>query len=316
MDTQQVGSTDVRISRIGLGGFELGPEPDDEPDVENAVAVIRTGIEHGVDWLDTSENYLASANEALIGEALKSIDPDFKVCTKVAPYAALTGGASGFRPEQVHAACRESLRRFGRDHVDMYLLHYPDESGVPLEDTWGAMSELADAGLTRAIGMSNYDIADVEKCHAQRPVDVVQTGLSLLDYLDDRDMIRRCGELAIAVTIYEPLASGLLTEVPYDAVRARWAGTVWEDSAFFQRLLSEANADNCRAVTAGVRQAATRLNATVAQTAIAWVLAQPGVTAAIAGSHSVRHTAENAMAAQVDINTVAADLEALIETDT
>jgi aryl-alcohol dehydrogenase-like predicted oxidoreductase len=312
VEQRTVGHTDVRISLVGLGGYELGPEPDEQPDVDRAVEIISTGIEHGVNWLDTSENYLTSNNESLIGTTLEKLPTDFLVGSKVAPHAALSGGASGFRPEQVHAACRGSLQRLGRDHLDMYLLHYPDESGVPLEDTWAAMAELADAGLVRAIGLSNYELPDIERCHAQRPVDVLQTGLSMLDYLDDRDMIKRCGELGIAVTIYEPVANGLLTEVPFEQVRARWAGGIWEESAVFQRLLVNRNADSCRAVTDGLRDVARQIGATVAQTAIAWVLRQPGVTAAIAGSGSVAHTAENARAGTVDVGAVLPELERLV----
>src|SRR3954470_12683429 len=99
-----VGASGVDISVIGIGGYELGPEPAEHPDVDNAVAVIEAAYDAGVTWLDTSENYLATANESLIGEALRRLGHDFEVCTKVCPHAALTGGASGFRPEQVHAA--------------------------------------------------------------------------------------------------------------------------------------------------------------------------------------------------------------------
>jgi aryl-alcohol dehydrogenase-like predicted oxidoreductase len=311
MELRPVGETDVHISRVGIGGYELGPEPDEQPDVDQAFAVIRTGIDGGVNWIDTSENYLTSNNESLIGAALRRLPPDFLVCTKVAPYAALTGGASGFRPEQVHAACHASLRRLGRDHLDLYLLHYPDDSGVPLEDTWGAMAQLQDAGLVRAIGMSNYDLGDIERCHKQRRVDVIQTGLSLVDYLGDREMIRRSGELGIAVTIFEPVASGVLTDVPFDVVRARWAGGVWEQSAFFQRVFSGPNEGRCRTASDRVRAIGALLGVPAAQVAIAWVLRQPGVTAAIAGSRSLSHTAENVGAGGVDITGVYDELESL-----
>jgi aryl-alcohol dehydrogenase-like predicted oxidoreductase len=152
MELRPIGGSGVRISRVGLGGYELDPEPGDAPDVDHAVAVFRAGIEQGANWVDTSANYLTSNNESLIGEALKQLPSHFVVCSKVAPYAALTGGASGFRPEQVQAACGGSLRRLGRDYLDIYLLHYPDESGVPLEDTWEAMAALCDAGVVRTIG--------------------------------------------------------------------------------------------------------------------------------------------------------------------
>ena len=152
---ESIGRSSVSISRIGLGGYELGPEPGEQPDVVRAARVIQTAIDSGINWLDTSENYLETRNESLIGAALAGIDSEFLIASKVAPGAAITGGGSGFRSEQVHQACRDSLRRLGREQIDVYFLHWPDESGVPLEETWGAMAALVEVGLVRAIGMSN-----------------------------------------------------------------------------------------------------------------------------------------------------------------
>ena len=133
MSRQPVGSTGVSVSRIGLlGGYQLGPEPDEHPDVDRAVRVIETAIASGVNWLDTSENYLATRNESVIGPALARIDDGFLVASKVAPGAGVTGGGSGFRREQVLQACRDSLTRLARDHLDIYFLHWPDDTGVPL----------------------------------------------------------------------------------------------------------------------------------------------------------------------------------------
>jgi aryl-alcohol dehydrogenase-like predicted oxidoreductase len=247
----------------------------------------------------------------LIGDALARIRGEFLVATKAAPSAAITGGGSGFRPDQIHAACRASLRRLGREQIDIYFLHWPDETGVPLEETWGAMSELADAGLVRAIGLSNYDLEDVERCHAQRPVDSVQTGLSMIDYLDDRDLIARCGELGIGVVVYEPLASGILSDKTLQQVLAVWDGP-WLESSFYKRLLAAGKAERSFAVADGMRPIAARLGVTVAQLAIAWVLHQPGVSAAIAGSRDGSHVRENAGAATVDLTGTLDELEALI----
>ncbi len=311
MRLHPIGRTGVSVSSVGLGGYELGPEPGEDPDVDRSVAVIATSIESGVNWLDTSENYLDTRNESLIGAALGRIDADFVVATKAAPSTGVTGGGSGFRRDQIHAACRASLRRLGRDLIDVYFLHWPDRSGVPLEETWGAMAELVDEGLVRAIGMSNYDLGDVERCHPQRRVDVVQTGLSLIDYLDDREMIARCGELGIEVVIYEPLAGGILSGKTLEQVLATWTGP-WVDTPFYKRLLSPGMAERSFAVADGVRPIAERLSATVAQVAIAWVLHQPGVTAAIAGSRDGRHMRENAAAADVDLAGVLDELDELI----
>jgi aryl-alcohol dehydrogenase-like predicted oxidoreductase len=306
-----LGKTEVLVSRVGLGGFELGPDEGEEPDVGRAVRVLQASIDAGVTWVDTSENYLGTRNEALIGAALAQVGPELLVATKVAPGAAITGGGSGFGRSQVHAACRASLRRLGREVIDVYFLHWPDDTGVPLEETWGAMAELVEAGLVRAIGMSNYDLADIARCHAQRPVDVVQTGLSMIDHLEDRDLVRGCGDLGIGVVIYEPLASGILTGRTLQEVRAIWTGP-WVSSPFYQRLLAPGRAERSFDVANGILPIAQRLDASVAQVAIAWVLSQRGVTAAIAGSRDGRHMRSNSQAADLDLTDVRGELEALI----
>jgi aryl-alcohol dehydrogenase-like predicted oxidoreductase len=311
MESRPMGGSRVSLSTVGLGGLELGPEFGEEPDVDRAEAVIRTALDAGTDWIDTSENYLDTQNESLIGAALGRVADDVLVATKAAPSAAITGGGTGFRRNEIHDACRASLRRLGRDHIDVYFLHWPDDTGVPLEETWGAMAELVDEGLVRAIGLSNYDLEDVERSHAQRPVDVVQVGLSMLDYLDDRPTIARCGELGVGVVVYEPLASGILTGKTLDQVLATWTG-VWVETPFFQRLLSPGKAERSFAVADGMRPIAARLGATVAQLAIAWVLHQPGVSAAIAGSRDGRHVGENAQASRLDLRDVLEELERLI----
>jgi len=301
----------VSVSTVGLGGFELGPETGKDPDVARAAEVIQVARDAGVDWLDTSENYMDTRNESLIGAALQRVGGEFLIATKAAPSAAITGGGSGFHRDEIHAACHASLRRLGREQIDIYLLHWPDDTGVPVEETWGAMAELVDEGLVRAVGMSNYDLADVERCHAQRPVDVVETGLSLIDYLDDRGSIVRCAELGIGVVIYEPLASGILSGKTMEQVLMTWKGP-WLEAAFYKRLLAPGRAQRSFAVAEGVRSIADRLEATVAQVAIAWVLHQTGVSAAIAGSRSALHARENAESARVDLTDCLAELEALI----
>jgi aryl-alcohol dehydrogenase-like predicted oxidoreductase len=153
----------------------------------------------------------------------------------------------------------------------------------------------------RAIGLSNYELEDVERCHRLRRVDVVQVGLSLVDYLEDRPYIASCGELGIAVTIYEPLASGILTGRTMEQILAIWDGP-WLESSFYKRLLGPGNAERSFAVADGLRAIAEELNATVAQVAIAWVLHQPGVTAAIAGSRSEQHTRDNTCAARLTLS--------------
>lgn len=281
------------------------------PDVDGGVRVIDTALDAGINWLDTSENYNDTKNESLIGAALARSSGHMMVSTKAAPKPLITGGGSGFRRDQIHAACRASLSRLGREAIDIYFLHWPDDTGVPLDETWGAMSELVDDGLVRVIGLSNYNLADVELCHQQRSVDVVQDGLSLIDYLDARDGFARCRDLGIGVVAYEPVASGILAGRTMEEVLALWTGP-WVDSAFYKRLLAPGRVERSFAVADGLRPIAVRLGATVAQVAIAWVLHQRGVSAAIAGSRDGRHVHENAQAAELDLSAVMDDLEQLI----
>src|SRR5262249_43574128 len=158
---------------------------------------------------------------------------------------------------------------------------------------------LVDDGWVRTIGLSNYDQEDIARCHQQRPVDVVQDGLSLIDYLDSRDTIAWCGRQGIAVTIYEPLANGVLTDTPFEQVRARWVGSAWDNITVYPELLCAENAELAGQVVSGLRRIADRIGATVAQVALAWVLSQPGVASAIAGSSSPERARSNAGAGEV-----------------
>ena len=124
-------------------------------------------------------------------------------------------------------------------------------------------------------------------------------------------MIARCGELNVGVVIYEPLASGILSDKTLEQVLATWDGP-WMESSFFKRLLAPGRAERSFAVADGMRPIATRLGVTVAQLAIAWVLHQPGVVAALAGSRDGRHVHENAEAGLLDLTGTLEELEALI----
>ena len=162
MRRASVGNTGIELSAIGLGGFELGETAADVPAARAAIAAAMTS---GVNWVDTADEYHATANESVIGEALGGLTERPLISSKRWP------GGDSFSPAGIHAGCRDSLQRLGVDHLDLYFLHWPDDQ-IPLQESWGAMAELADQGLVRAIGLSNYTLTQIEACHAARPVDV------------------------------------------------------------------------------------------------------------------------------------------------
>jgi aryl-alcohol dehydrogenase-like predicted oxidoreductase len=310
VDLRTLGSSDVSVSPVGLGGYELGggDAARGDPSAAQAMEVVRAALAAGINWLDTSEQYYDTRNETVIGDVLQHVGPAMLVATKLWP----APGGSGFHREGVHAGCRASLKRLRRDRIDIYFLHRPDPNGVPLDETWGAMSELVEQGLVRAIGLSNYTIEQVELCHKQRRVDVVQEGLSLIDYLHHRQPIARCGELGIGVVTFEPIAGGILTGKSLAQVREVW-GEEYVAWPFYQRLLVPGKAEQSFAVADGVRPIAARFGISVAQLAIAWVLHQSGVTAALGGTRNPANVRQNAGATDVHLTPDAlAELEALI----
>jgi aryl-alcohol dehydrogenase-like predicted oxidoreductase len=240
----------------------------------------------------------------LVGKALAGRRNGIFLATKVAP----APEGTGFRPEQVQAACDASLGRLGVDVIDLYQLHWPDGSGVPVEDTWGAIGGLVDAGKVRWVGVSNFDRTLIERCSAIRHIDSLQQEFSLVRP-DDRELIRWCGEAGIGVLSYSPLGAGLLTGA-FDREDAQRIDD-WRAS---DGLTSVGHLDRVFALVDGMRPVAERLGVSLPQLALAWNWQQPGVTSAIAGSRDAEHTRSNAAAGDLELDGgTLAELDALIE---
>jgi aryl-alcohol dehydrogenase-like predicted oxidoreductase len=293
MRTRRLGSRGPELSTVGFGAWEAGGDDWGPNDSEaTVIQAIHAGLDAGMNWIDTAEVYGHGVSETIVGRAIAGRTPAPIVATKVAP----APDGTGFRPEQVRAAGEASLGRLGVDVIDLYQLHWPDETGVPVEDTWGAMTELLDAGMVRAIGVSNFDRPLIERCLAIRHVDSLQQEFSPIRP-DDRDLIRWCGEAGIAVLSYSPLGAGFLT----GAIDRASAGAI-EDWRADDGLTESEHLDRVFAIVEGMRPIAERLGITLPQLALAWNLAQPGVTSAIAGSRSAAHTRENAGGGDVELD--------------
>jgi aryl-alcohol dehydrogenase-like predicted oxidoreductase len=295
MRTKQLGSGGPELSVIGYGAWEAGGEDwgANESD-EAVVAAMHAALEAGINWIDTAEVYGGGESERLVGLAVAGRRDDVLIASKVAPADAGTG----FRPEQVAAACEASLQRMKMEVIDLYQLHWPDETGVPIEDTWSAMASLVDAGKVRFIGVSNFDRALIERCEAIRHVDSLQQEFSMLR-LDDRALIASCGERGTGVLSYSPLAVGMLTgRFTRESATAVQDWRRGDDGGPF----AAEHLDRSLSVVESLRPIAERLGCTMAQLALAWNWYQPGVTSAIAGSRTPEHVRENAAAGDFELD--------------
>jgi len=282
---------------IGLGGWEAGGgrtwgRNEDDREV---VRALRRGWDLGANWIDTAEVYAKGGSEELIGRALVGY-PQVRVMSKVGPHP----DGSGVRPEEIQVAIEGSLRRLRRESLDLYLVHWRDP-GVPLEDTWGAMAQLVERGLVQHIGVSNFCAGELETCAAIHPAEVLQLQGSLLYRNELETLGPVCRRLGTGIVCYGSLAYGLLSGSFSGDVEDWRSGKEASDDFFvvenFNRFFAPGTLPVQLARVIAVRAVASELGLTVAQAAVAWLLAQPGVSAAIVGSRSVRHIEENLAAA-------------------
>ena len=299
MKMQKLGSNGPEISVVGFGAWEAGGGIWGEVPDEQTIEAMRAAVEAGITWIDTAEVYGSGRSEELVGRALEGLDA--LVFTKVAPQ----GAGTGFRPEQVKEAARKSLDRLQRDAIDLYQLHWPDSS-IPVEDTWGAMAELVDEGLVRYIGVSNFDRELIERCEKIRHVDSLQPHFSMLHQAGRWRFFPFCKENGTGIIAYGPLAGSLLTgaitmETTFDDSDWR-SGKTSGQAGYFDEFFAPGKKERNLEKVEQLKKVAERLDASMAQLALAWVFHQEGVTGAIAGSRSPKHVRDNAEAGRISLS--------------
>jgi aryl-alcohol dehydrogenase-like predicted oxidoreductase len=307
MRMRRLGSDGPQISVVGYGAWEAGGGREwgsAKPD-ERIVEAIRAGLDAGITWIDTAEVYGSGRSEDLVGRAVAGRRDRVLIFTKVAP----APEGSGFRPEEVHKACRGSLARLGVDRLDLYQLHWPDSTGVAVEDTWGAMTELVEQGLVRHIGVSNFDRDLIERCETIRHVDSLQPEFSMLE-ADNSALIAWCGERRIGAITYGPLAYGILTGAIDEHTTFERGDHRAPGGEVYETFLRPGRVESTLVVVDVLRGAADRMGVSPADIAIAWNVAQPGVTGAIVGSTDAEHVRANAAAGDLEL-----DPETLAELD-
>jgi aryl-alcohol dehydrogenase-like predicted oxidoreductase len=280
VEVTRLGSSDLRVSRVGLGCNNFGRRLD----AAATRAVIDAALDVGVTFLDTADVYGTGDSERFIGEALAGRRDEVVLATKFGQDASVPG--PGGSREHVRAALDASLGRLGFDVIDLYYYHRPD--GVtPLEETLGAMRELVDEGRVRWLGLSNVDAELVRRAAASGvTVVAVQNHYSLLRRDDDAEVLPLCRELGIGYVPYFPLASGRLTG-KYRRGEPHPAGT---------RLAAGDVADADLERVEALEREAGRRRRSLLDAAIGGLASIPGIASVIAGATSADQVRANAAA--------------------
>jgi aryl-alcohol dehydrogenase-like predicted oxidoreductase len=300
MEHVALGNDRLDVSRIGLGcmgmsDFYTGSGLDDA----QSLRVIGRALDLGVTFFDTSDMYGPHTNEILVGKALKRASDDVVLATKFGvvrdPDDPSRRGVDG-SPDHVRRSIEGSLRRLGRDHVDLYYLHRVDPA-TPIEDTVGAMAQLVTEGKVRYLGLSEAAPDTIRRANAVHPITAVQTEYSLWTRDPEQEVLPTVRELGIGFVPYSPLGRGFLTGT------IRSVDQLAEND--FRRFNPRFEGDNLKAnirIVEQVDDVARAIGATPGQVALAWLLAQGEDIAPIPGTKRIPYLEENVAADAVRLS--------------
>jgi aryl-alcohol dehydrogenase-like predicted oxidoreductase len=284
------------VGAVGLGCMTMASIYG-QADEAASIAAIRRAAELGATLIDTADAYgQDGANEVLVGRALKGIRERVALATKFGNIRRDGKAAVDGRPAYVRAACDASLRRLGVEVIDLYFQHRVDPA-VPIEDTVGAMSRLVEAGKVRWLGLSEAAPATIRRAHAVHPIAALQTEYSLWCREVEAEILPTCRELGIGFVAYSPLGRGFLTgtiQQPEDLAEG-------DRRREHPRFAPENLARN-RPLLDPLRALATAKDATPAQLALAWLLAQGPEIVPIPGTKRPARVADNAAAAELALS--------------
>ena len=298
MQKRKLGRRGLEVSAIGLGCMGMTGVYNAPRDRDEMISLLQSAVDLGITLFDTAEAYGPFANEELVGEALAPVRDQVVIATKfgfdIAPDGTRRGGTNS-RPEHIKEVADAALRRLKSDAIDLFYQHRVDPA-VPIEDVAGAVKELIQQGKVRHFGMSEASATTIRRAHAVQPVAAVQSEYSLWWREAEQDVLPTCEELGIGFVPFSPLGAGFLT------------GTIDENTGFegsdfrsmVPRFTPEARKANLAFVDL-LRSVAARKNATPAQVALAWLLAQKPWIVPIPGTTKLHRLEENIGAASVEL---------------
>jgi len=307
MQTRKLGYTDLNLTTIGLGTWAMGgpwlygwgPQNDGQ-----AIAAILRALELGVNWIDTAAIYGLGHSEELVREALKRTSFKPIIATKCSlRWNEQSQRICCLKAESIREECHASLKRLGIEVIDLYQVHWP-EPDEDLEECWEELARLVDEGKVRYIGVSNFNIEQIERVKKIHPVTSLQPPYSMIHREAEEQLLGYCAKNSIGVIVYSPIGRGLLTG---KFSQKRLAGLPSDDHRKRNSDFQDPQFTATLELVEQLRPIAERNGKTSAQLAIAWVLRRSEVTAAIVGARRPDQIEETAPAS--DWNLGAEDIK-------
>ncbi|MBI4987719.1 MAG: aldo/keto reductase [Rhodocyclales bacterium] len=296
------------VSALGLGCMNLSHAYGTPPPAEAAGALLLRALDRGITHFDTAALYGFGANETLLGKVLKPHRQKIVLASKCGMTGVDGKRVIDGRPETLRRTCEESLQRLRTDVIDLYYLHRWDKQ-VPIEDSVGALADLARAGKVKAIGLSEVSAATLRRAHAVHPIAALQTEYSLWTRNPEIAVLEACRELGTAFVAFSPLARAFLTGTLRDPEMELEAKDIRRHMPRFEPANYAKNLE----LLAEYRRIADAAGCTPAQLALAWLLAKGDDIIPLFGTRQPEHLDENAGSAAVKLERGIVDrLDALI----
>lgn len=309
---RRLGNSDMDITLIGFGSWAIGgpalnwPAAWGPQDEDEAVAAIHRALDLGINWIDTAAVYGLGHSEELVARALAGYSGARPyVFTKCGlPWDAAGNAERRISAQSVRAECEASLRRLQVETIDLYQIHWPVDDMRENEAGWRTMAELQREGKARWIGLSNWNVEQMRVAQQIAPITSLQPPYSLLQRKIEPEILPFCQREGIGVIVYSPMASGLLTG---KMTRARIAGLPESDWRSTDKRFQDPQLTYALRIVDQLRTIGDRHGHTPGEVAVAWVLANPAVTAAIVGGRSPQQVEETSRAA--DLRLTQAELD-------
>jgi len=295
MQKRKLGRSGLEVSALGLGCMGMSFAYGLPPDRSEMIKLVRAAVERGVTFFDTAEAYGPFTNEDLVGEALAPFRNKVVIATKFGFKDGNSSAGSDSRPERIREVAEASLKRLKVDAIDLFYQHRVDPN-VPIEDVAGAVKDLIRAGKVRHFGMSEAGVKTIRRAHAVQPVAALQSEYSLWWRRPEEELLPTLEELGIGFVPFSPLGKGFLTGKIDEK-------TTFEKNDFrniVPRFTPEARKAN-QALVDLLAQVAKGKNATPAQIALAWLLAQKPWIVPIPGTTKLNRLEENLGATNVEL---------------